>query len=301
MEQNKCPTKGLLKIINAFLGDRKAQNLRPTTIVFYRKRLLKFEGWCTDKGINDVFDLTPEMIREFMVYLQDCGHNPGGQHSYYRTIKTFLNFFEAEYEPEGWKNPIRKIKPPRVDNDPLDGVTKEEFDVLFNSCGNGTFTSERNKALLSILLDTGARIGEIIALNIGDIDFDTSSILIRRSKTRKPRDIFIGKQTRRQVRKYMKYMNNMDTGALFVTDEGSRLTYSGMRQIMRRLANKAGTETPGFHDFRRGFAQGQLKNKVDVSTISKLLGHASIATTARYLAQKFDDMQVAYKSILDGE
>lgn len=73
-----------------------------------------------------------------MVYLDEQGHTPGGQHAIYRALKTFLLWFEDETEPEGWKNPIRKVKPPKVPTEPLDPVEVETVKAMVAACPPGT-------------------------------------------------------------------------------------------------------------------------------------------------------------------
>lgn len=63
------------------------------------------------------------MIRQFLISLSESGHRPAGVHCYYRSIKTFLKWYERETEPEGWRNPINKVAAPHVPLEPLDPVS----------------------------------------------------------------------------------------------------------------------------------------------------------------------------------
>lgn len=291
-------TYGLTQNIEQFIRAKQAEQRRPRTLEWYREKLGGFIRYATSQGVESVLDITPHHIREFLIYLRDKGHNEGGCHGYYQALKAFLFFFDNEYEPEGWRNPIRKVKAPSVSMEPIVGISLEEFEVLYDACDNRTFFGERDKALLSILIDTGVRAGELTQMNIEDVNFSDSSILIRKSKVRKPRSVFMGKKARRQVRRYLNYVED-DMGPLFISKQGDRLTYSGTREIIRRLSVRAGMKEPGLHDFRRTFAVTLLKKKVDIATISRLLGHSNIATTARYLAQSRVDIGEAYRSVLD--
>jgi hypothetical protein len=60
-----------------------------------------------------VSELTPDFIRQYLFHLEHTGHNPGGTHACYWTLRTFLYWWETEFEPEDWKNPIRKVKVPK--------------------------------------------------------------------------------------------------------------------------------------------------------------------------------------------
>ena len=102
----------LLTWIEAFLVDRKAQGLAEGTIYFYQKKLHLFTTFCESKLVTQITEITASDLREYMLHLEKTGHNEGGRHACYRAVKTFLYWWEDEIEPEDWKNPIRKVKPP---------------------------------------------------------------------------------------------------------------------------------------------------------------------------------------------
>ena len=93
----------------------------------------------------------------------------------------------------------------------------------------------------------------------------------------------------------------METGALFTTHEGERLTYWGLRQICRRRAEQAGVVEPGLHDFRRAFCLSQLQAGVPETTIARLMGHTTTQLIARYAKQTGSDLRQLYHSPLDGD
>jgi len=287
-------TEGLSKIVDYFIHDRRVSNLSPTTLKWYRDKLNNFLDFCPTDNIEEI---NPQTIREYIFYLGETGHNSGGIHGFYRALRALLNFYENEFEPENWKNPINKVKPPKVIVEPIQGVDLGIIKKLVDSCGKSTFYGERDRTILLLLTETGIRASELLQIDIDDIDFSDSSILIRMGKGRKPRSVFIGSIVRRQLRKYLKYSKSKK--ALFTTISGSRLTYAGLREIMRRLSDKVGIPEVNLHDFRRTFALTLLRTGVDVYTISRLMGHTSLAVLSRYLKQSKDDLRNSYKSILD--
>jgi integrase/recombinase XerC len=238
--------------INAFLLERKAQNLAEGTLYFYKAKLTLFLSFCETQLIKTLEELTPDAIRQFLFYLEQTGHNPGGIHACFRTLRTFLYWWESEYEPEGWKNPIRKVKAPRFAQEPLKPVSRDDFESLLSTCDKHTWHGARDRAILLTLLDSGLRASELAALNLVDLESSTGTLEVRQGKGRKPRVTFVGSITRKAIRQWLKYRGE-EAGALFTTHEGERLTYWGLRQIVRRRAELAGVEEPGLHDFRRAF------------------------------------------------
>lgn len=284
--------------VNAFLIDRKAQNLAAGTIHFYIVKLKSFCDFCETQAITTIDQLTPDIIRQYLFTLDQSGHNPGGIHAFYRTVRTFLYWWEEEYEPENWKNPIRKVKAPKVPQEPLKPVNRNDFDKLVASCDK-SWHGLRDKAILLTLLDSGVRAVEFCNLNLNDLDLLTGTLEVRQGKGRKPRVTFIGTQARRAIRKWLKFCR-VEAGALFTTQEGERLTYWGLRQIVRRRAEQAGIEEPGLHDFRRAFCLAQLQAGVPETTIARLMGHTSTQLIAQYAKQTAGDMRLLYRSPVDG-
>ncbi len=110
--------------LDAFLVDRKAQNLSKTTLYFYQKKVQLFKRFTKQENIHAIAELTPEVLRRYLLWLEPTHHNPGGVHGCYRTLKTFLLWYEAENEPERWKNPIHKIKAPKLSKESLAPVAR---------------------------------------------------------------------------------------------------------------------------------------------------------------------------------
>ena len=223
--------------------------------------------------------------------------DPGGIHACYRTLKTFLFWWEQEFEPDNWKNPICKVKAPKVAQEPLQPIERADFDALLETCGK-SWHDIRDKAILLTLLDSGVRAAELCALDLADLDTANSALDVRQGKGRKPRVTFVGAQTRRAIRQWLKVRGG-EAGALFTTQEGERLTYWGLRQIMRRRAAAVGIPEPGLHDFRRAFCLAQLQAGVPETTIARLMGHATTQLIARYARQTGKNIQEHYSSPVD--
>jgi len=89
-------------------------------------------------------------------------------------------------------------------------------------------------------------------------------------------------------------MRNNNSPSLWVTDEGERLAYSGLRQIVRRRAAKASISEPSLHSFRRAFAINMLLGGVDIYSLQTLMGHADLQVLRRYLKQTTEDIAQAH-------
>ncbi len=99
-------------------------------------------------------------------------------------------------------------------------------------------------------MDTGARASELINLYIKDINPVTGVMVIKNGKGGKSRNAYLGRKSRRALRKYLKLLKD-NYGPLFLNRYSERIAYDGLRGIMERLAKRAGVQKPSIHSFRR--------------------------------------------------
>jgi integrase/recombinase XerC/integrase/recombinase XerD len=274
--------------IVSFLTDRKAQGLSPNTIKAYTNELTIFQNYLK-RGI-DIDELTPTQLREYLLHLKELGRNPGGLHIAYRVLRTWLYFWELEMDNE-YKAPIRKVKAPKLSQEPLEPVSLKHVSLLLRTCMTDYF-GVRDKAMIYSLLDTGLRASELLDIDITDVDIN-GTILIRNGKGGKSRMVYFTPTTRRALRRYL----NIHKGslALFTDRDGIRLTYSGIRQMLKRRSQYADIPRVTAHMFRRAYALEMLRAGVDVFTLSRLMGHADERVLARYLKLVASDLEQAHR------
>jgi site-specific recombinase XerD len=177
----------------------KPQGLQKT-LRFYRQKIKLFADYCDAFTVKQIGQITPSILRQYLLYLEESGHNAGGRHAAFRTIRAFFLWYEDEVEPEGWCNPIRKVKAPRVPVEPLEPVSFETVAQMVKACKRGSFTGDRDAAILFCLLDTGARANEFLSVNIEDVNQARGDILIRQGKGHKPCTFYIGMQSKRAIK-----------------------------------------------------------------------------------------------------
>jgi site-specific recombinase XerD len=282
--------------VDAFITAKIQENRSPKTIRFYTIYLTEFSQYCDNHSIKLIHQITSQFLREYLLSLEQSGHNVGGQLVYFRSIKAFLNWFWEEMEPE-YRNPIHKVKPPKNPLEPLTGITRDEFDALVAVCPKHTFLGVRDACIMMVLYDTGVRAQELCDIRIEDISLVQKWVFIPKGKGSKPRMVFFGSQTRKMLRKYLKIRRNDEF--LFANQSGEKIEYVALRQIIRRLCEQANIKGISLHDFRRGFTLVCLNKGMAETTIARLLGHASTALIPRYAKQTTVDLQNAYQSVVD--
>ena len=281
--------------INSFLIDCKARNLSLCTVKFYRDYLSSFMGYAESCAISNIQEIDPDFLRSYILAFSDQ-HNEGGVHASFRSVRAFFHWIEKEeLLPGNWKNPIKKVKAPHLPKHIIEPVQLEDVNSLIRTCKGDSFFDKRDKAVIFFLLDTGARAKEVCNINLQDVDLSTGQVTIRQGKGREPRYVFINRTSLKALRSYLRIRVNIKTESLFVSKTMERLTYDGLRQILERRAVLAGLkEIPSPHDFRRQFALSMLRNKVNIFSLQRLMGHKDISILQRYLAQTTEDISTAH-------
>lgn len=267
-----------------FLTDCQVRNLSPGTVTIYRRHLQDFASWLG----RPLSEATPDDLRAYFLSLRER-RNPGGQHQAFRTLRRFYRWLLSEGIIA--QNPMQRLKAPRVPEQPLDPVPLDTVQAMLKACRGKRLTDLRDAALILALCDTGARASELLSANTGDCDLSTGAILLRETKMKRPRVVFLGKRARKALLAYLRARKTQHpTEPLFTSDEGTRLSYWGLRQILRRRALKAGVKPPSAHAFRRFFCLQSLRNGMSVLAVQALAGHADLSTTRRYVKWALGDL-----------
>jgi len=242
--------------------------------------------------VHNIQELNAKQIREYLLWLESKGHNKGGVHAHFRVLRSFLYWYELENDLVGWANPIRKVKMKSLREEPLEPADIEVVKAMISVCGND-FTGARDKLIMLVLLDTGLRASELLALDSINVNPIAGTLQILHGKGDKFRMAYLGKKTRLSLRSYLGIKGNKE-GALFTGIYGERLTYTGLRMLLKRRSKKGGVDYQSPHSFRRLFALEMLRNGIDVFSLQLLMGHEDLQMLRRYLKLVSSDMQEAH-------
>lgn len=176
-----------------------------------------------------------------------------------------------------------------------DRITPEEMEAC-RECAQG----DREKALLELMLSTGLRVGEIAALKIEDIDFQSKRVHISEGKSDSAeRDVYLTIRARNAIRKYIK---KRTTGYVFrptrnILDDNVQIGKGTIEKIAKEIGERAGAHCKTtVHVYRKTFASEKYRQTKDVKLVSILLGHASTAITEKYYL--IDDMKdIEYQAL----
>lgn len=280
----------LQQSFDIFLLDAESRSLTQSTITYYRQRIGRFLDWCETHNITYINELNTNHLRSYLVHLQRKGLASQSQHTAASAIRAFLNFCVTERWLD--ESPMARMRMPRVEKKILSALDVAEVHRLLSAC-----VSERDKAIVLCLLDTGCRASEFVGLNGGDVNVKDGSVRVL-GKGRKERITYLGVKARKQLMRYYTQRGTPDEGGpIWVSKKGGhRLTYSGLQQILKRLGKLADVAHCTPHTFRRTFALWALRDGMDIFSLQRLMGHSDISVLQRYLALAERDLRNAHQN-----
>jgi site-specific recombinase XerD len=163
-------------------------------------------------------------------------------HDYYRALHSFFNWLEREGLIHD--NPFTYLKPPSTEDKVIEALTTDEIERLLGACAANTIFDIRNKAMISMLLDSGLRVSELAGLTLNDVDLNSGSILVRHGKGKKQRVVHIGSKAPKALWKYVTTFHKSESNRLFVNRIGEPLDVIGIKILIRRLGGKSEFESP---------------------------------------------------------
>ncbi|MGM8836486.1 MULTISPECIES: tyrosine-type recombinase/integrase [Thermus] len=272
-----------------FLQDGKARGLSPRTLAFYREGVNSMLRIVGDKRAQD---LAPSDLRAFLARSHEEGLSPGGVVARYRAVRAFVRWLVREGVLE--HDPTARIRPPKAPPPDLAVVRPGEIRRMLLAADGGRHPF-RDKAILLLLWDTAARIGEIVGLRLED--FRPEGIRVRR-KGGAYQVLPISPPTRRAVWAYLRNERpESPSDALFLSATGRPISSDAVRQMLRRLARAAGVPYKSPHAFRRGAAVVMVKNGINPYALQVLMGHKSPAMTAHYVRLAEKDLKEIHAKV----
>lgn len=272
-----------------FMLECESRRFTPATQIHYRSRIGAFVGFCSVQGCVNLHEITPTLVRRFLVSLQAKNLAAYTQHAYYRAIRAWLNFCITEELLTA--SPLAKVKAPKLPKLILPALTVEQAKQLIKAC-----KSDREHAILLLLLDTGVRAAELCNLDGGDINTKNGAVMVRQGKGQKDRQVYLGAKARKQLLRY--YIERGKPGEkhpVWLSEKtGQRLTRSGLAQMLRKLSQRAGVKVTA-HMCRRTFALWSLRSGMNIYVLQRLMGHEDIAILRRYLELVEADLQEGHE------
>jgi site-specific recombinase XerD len=278
----------------------RAEGRSPATLDGYRGHLAPFNRFLEAEGVSDITELTPFHLRRFLVAYAE-GRSPHTVRGVYGNIRSWLRWLVSEGILTA--SPTEKVKEPRAPEAAKKVYTPGELAALKKYLEKGkTALALRDCALVLVLMDTGARCSELLAVTLDDLQ--DGSILLRQTKGKRPRLVPLGRESERALWRYVQRGRprlKPRGKQVFVADDGRPMTRNAVRCVLRRLGQALGFPVSA-HRFRHTWATLLLRKGADLETLRKMGGWADYTMLKTYAHLDTADLKRMQErlSVVDG-
>lgn len=271
-----------------FISAKRVEGCSPKTLIYYLATINKM----TDTVGKHITKITTEDLRK---YLSDYHEENNCSKSNIDNIRRILSSFFSWLEDEDYilKSPVRRIHKIKSAKTVKETYTDEMLECMRDNCG-----SLRDLAIIDMLASTGMRVGELVHLNIEDVDFENRECVVL-GKGSKERPVYFDARTKIHLRNYLESRND-DNPALFVSmlKPYNRLKISGVEIRLRKLGQKLDITKVHPHKFRRTLATRAIDKGMPIEQVQKLLGHSKIDTTMQYAMVDQENVKLSHRKYI---
>ena len=210
-------------------------------------------------------------------------------------IRRILSSFFSWLEDEDYilKSPVRRIHKVKIGTNIKETYSDEALELMRDNC-----TEPRDLAMIDMLASTGMRVGEMVLLNINDIDFNERECIVF-GKGNKERVVYFDARTKIHLQNYLNSRTD-ENPALFVSLKAphERLKIGGIETRLREFGKQLGLHKVHPHKFRRTLATMAIDKGMPIEQLQQLLGHRKIDTTLQYAMVKQSNVKIAHRKYI---
>lgn len=260
---------------NAFIADLRTRSKSSATILAYNKDIEQLVQFLAEMGKGEPSQVVPADIEAFRDKFAKEGYTAKSISRKLNAIKAFFRYLVAKKILEN--DAAAPVAHPKYENLPPRILTRMEYRALRDAARG----DNRMAAIIELMLQNGVRIGEVANLELDDIYEDR--IKIRAYASQPEREIPLNASAKQALEGYLKERPETKIKNVFITKTGRPLLVRNIRSSIDRYFSEAGIENAKVNDLRNTFIAHQLKEGVDVVTVSRTAGHKRLSTTERYL------------------
>lgn len=274
--------------LRLFLDAKRIEGCSERTIKYYNVTVVRM----LQKIETPVRKISTEEIRKYLVDYQkinDCSKVTVD--NVRRNISSFFSWLEEE--DYILKSPMRRIHKIKTKQPVKEIISDEAIELLRDHC-----QCPRDLAMIDLLYSTGIRVGELVNLNISDIDFEARECIVF-GKGDKERKVYFDAKAKLHLLNYL-HKRDDDNPALFVTLDAphERLKISGVEIRIRTLGRKLNMGKIHPHKFRRTMATRAIDKGMPIEQVQKLLGHSQIDTTMQYAIVNQTNVKTSHQKFI---
>jgi site-specific recombinase XerD len=276
------------ELLESFLSAKKIEGCSDKTIKYYQATI---QNLLNHQQIS-VRSITTSDLR---IYLSEYQEQKQSSKVTIDNMRRIFSSFFAWLEDEDYiiKSPVRRIHRVRTDTLIKETISDEALELLRDSC-----SEIRDLALIDLLASTGMRVGELVKMNISDINFQERQCIVF-GKGNKEREVYFNARTKIHLLQYIQQRTDSNP-ALFVSLSApyTRLTISGIEVRLRNLGKHINQHKIHPHKFRRTLATQAIDKGMPIEQVQRLLGHVKIDTTLHYAMVNQSNVKMAHRKYL---
>lgn len=291
----------LEEVLREFIFEVEIKKFTKKTIKGYRNNNALFLNFLDNEfGVTELEDLQPVYIKKYFQHLTKKGRKPTYINGILKTIRAFCVYcVEEGYLKD---NPAYRVKWQKEPKVLINTFTQEEINNMLSTYKFTDYLDGRNKLIVAMLVDTGIRNQELCDIKNEDIK---EKVILIHGKGTKERQVSISPLLKKYMMIYERIREeyfknyNLKHNYYFISYRGEPLTVGTVENIVRKAGKKANVRKEircSPHTIRHWYAQEQLRNGLDVYSLSRLLGHENITITKRYL-QSIQDEDIVDLSV----
>lgn len=275
---------------------RDVRNLSPNTIRAYETDLQALVEWARREGV-DPFHVSHVQIREWLAELRGAGYATTTQNRHLSAVRSLYKWLVSRDITD--EDAAAAVASPKLSKRLPGTLSDSDVGRLLSACSNDP-EGLRDRALIELLYASGARISEVSALDVRDVDVRQRQVRLfgKGSKERVvplyPRAVEAVQAYVKDARPSLACCSGRATNALFLSSRGNRMSAAALRERFERLVELAGLDpsiTP--HAMRHTFATQLLDGGADLRSVQELLGHESLSTTQIYTHLSVERLKAA--------
>ena len=290
LEKNKSNgPKNNEEALDLFIDAKRIEGCSEKSLKYYRTTLASI----LKEVEKEYFLINTEDLRGFLSkYKENNNVSKTTIDNIRRIISTFFTWLENEDYIS--KSPCRRIHKVRTGKVVKEVYSDETIELIKQST-----TNKRDLAIIEVLISTGIRVGELVRLNISDIDFENKECVVL-GKGNKQRKVYFDAKTKIHLKQYLDSRKD-DNQALFVSilKPYDRLEISGVEIMLRKIGKKIGIDKVHPHKFRRTLATKAIDKGMPIEQVQHLLGHSKIDTTLEYAMVDDNNVKISHKKYLE--
>lgn len=286
------PSLELTQVMTQWLHHlRVERGLSPHTLAAYRRDVTRYLGYLAASGVTSLDGVEEARVEAFLRSLREGGqgHPPLAASSAARALVAVRRLHAFVSLETDAPDAATDVAPPRLPRKLPKAIPLADVERLLAAAGDGEDAgSLRDRALLEVLYGVGARVSEVVGLDVDDVDLMSRSLRLF-GKGSKERIVPLGRYAADALGSYLTRERPALAGkgkagaAVFLNQRGGRLSRQSVFGLVRRAAEVAGLDgeiSP--HTLRHSYATHLLEGGADVRVVQELLGHASVTTTQIY-------------------